>query len=230
MNHPLLVVFITLLLQLSITMNDHQLQDYLESCKQEFNLIEDERKEVLQELAEYLFEQISVEQNKSIPLNFICTHNSRRSHLGQIWCAVAADYYGVEDHFTYFSGGTEVTAFNERAVAALKRAGVTVVNSQYTANPVYTVHYSRIQAPIKAFSKRYNDPYNPQHGFVAILTCTDAEKNCPVVFGAIYRIGIAYEDPKSSDGLPDESQVYDTRCKQIAREMMYMIRYYTTLL
>ena len=208
-------------------MKDQDLKSYLEGVEKEFHLIEEDRRELLQELAAYLAEQ-RIAESTLLPLTFICTHNSRRSHLGQIWTAIAADYYGVSNHFSYYSGGTEVTAFNERAVNALQRAGVDIVCTLNTENPEYSVTFSKGLSPLKCFSKKYDDPFNPKVGFVAVMTCSDAEKNCPIVFGATYRIGIPYDDPKLSDGLPNESQVYDERCQQIAREMMYMINHYVS--
>lgn len=45
-----------------------------------------DRKELLKPLIDYI--QSKVTQQKEIRLNFICTHNSRRSHLAQVWAQV----------------------------------------------------------------------------------------------------------------------------------------------
>jgi len=50
---------------------------------QNFNSISFNRKTVLQPLIDYI--QSKVKNNLSINLNFICTHNSRRSQLAQVW-------------------------------------------------------------------------------------------------------------------------------------------------
>ncbi|MCB0388878.1 MAG: protein-tyrosine-phosphatase, partial [Winogradskyella sp.] len=43
------------------------------------SILSRERQDLLQKLIDYIQEQIS--NSKDIRLNFICTHNSRRSHL-----------------------------------------------------------------------------------------------------------------------------------------------------
>lgn len=152
-------------------------------------------------------------------LVFICTHNSRRSQMGQIWGAVAAAYFGIDGVRTY-SGGTEVTAFNPRAVAALARAGFEIA-SPGAANPRYRVAFSEDEPAVECFSKTYDDAHNPADGFVAIMTCSDADEACPVVHGAAARLPIRYDDPKVADGTPGEAALYDARCRQIATEMLY---------
>ena len=183
--------------------------------------VSEERKEVLQPLVEYI--QNKINTNQEIRLNFICTHNSRRSHLSQFWAMVASDYYSVNDIFTY-SGGTEATAFNPRSVACLQRAGFKInkENEAETENPVYEVSYKNNQNSVKGFSKKYNDESNPKENFVAVMTCSHADKNCPVVLGASFRVAIPYTDPKFADNSPKEEATYDERCKQIANEMFYV--------
>src|SRR5699024_9540725 len=100
-----------------------KLQEYISELEDGFNGIPASRKEELQKLAHFINRK--VQKKEPIKLLFICTHNSRRSHFAQIWTSTAAYYYGVEEVKTY-SGGTEVTAFNPRAVTAIKRAGFEV--------------------------------------------------------------------------------------------------------
>src|SRR6186713_2799709 len=90
----------------------------------EFDQIPEERKPVLSELTRFVQDRTT----KKIPvyLNFICTHNSRRSQLSQLWAQAAAYYYGVAEVFCY-SGGTEATAFNLRAVKAMQDAGFRII-------------------------------------------------------------------------------------------------------
>lgn len=154
-------------------------------------------------------------------LTFICTHNSRRSHLAQVWAATAAWHF-AQDHVRTFSGGTEATAFNPRAVAALERAGFQVVRAE-GPNPHIEVDFSSDKRPMTCWSKVYNDPANPQQGFCAVMTCSEADANCPIVSGALDRISLPYEDPKVADGTPEEVQRYDERCLQIAAEMWYLM-------
>ena len=66
--------------------------------------ISKERKLVLTPLIEYI--QNKVNNSENINLNFICTHNSRRSHLSQIWAQTLAVYFKINNAYCY-SGGTE---------------------------------------------------------------------------------------------------------------------------
>ncbi|MCB0785872.1 MAG: protein-tyrosine-phosphatase [Flavobacteriales bacterium] len=155
-------------------------------------------------------------------LTFICTHNSRRSHLSQLWAATAAWAHGL-DHVRTFSGGTEATAFNPRAVAAVERAGFRVVKPD-GKNPVYEVSFTEEHAAERCWSKVYDDPANPQEGFCAVMTCSEADANCPIVRGALDRVSLPYVDPKEADGTPEEGERYDERCLQIAVELWYVMQ------
>ena len=192
--------------------------NYIQQAQQGFDRIPDERKERLQKLVLFVRDKIKV--GEEAQLIFICTHNSRRSHMGQWWARVAADYYEVPNVRT-FSGGTEATAFNPRAVAALERAGFTIEKTSEGDNPHYKVTYASDAPAQEAFSKKYDDAANPQENFAAIMTCSQADENCPLVPGATLRVAIPYEDPKEADGTPEEVTRYDERSKQIATEMLY---------
>ncbi|MEJ2583650.1 MAG: protein-tyrosine-phosphatase [Robiginitalea sp.] len=176
-----------------------------------------DRKAILQPLVEYI--QAKVDQGHRAHLNFICTHNSRRSQLSQVWAHTAANYFGVPA--TCCSGGVEVTAFNERAVASLMRSGFRVT-SEGEENREYTVYYSENRKPIRAFSKLYDDPENAASDFAAVMTCSDADENCPFIPGTEARIPVRYKDPKEFDGTPEEALKYDERSLQIASEMFYV--------
>jgi arsenate reductase len=177
-----------------------------------------ERKEHLERLVAFVRSKRSA--GDTARLLFICTHNSRRSHMGQAWAAAAAAYYGI-DHVDAFSGGIEVTAFNPRAMAALERAGFQLANPGGD-NPHVKITYATNRPPLEAFSKKYTDPFNPKENFAAIMTCSHADAECPVVLGASARVAIPYDDPKSSDGTPEETATYDARSRQIASEMLFL--------
>lgn len=184
-----------------------------------FALISNERKELLNELARYISQK--VRNHEEVKLNYICTHNSRRSHMGQIWGQTAAEYYGIEN-VKCFSGGTEATAFNPRAVNAIRDYGYEIIQKDNSGNPLYLVKYSDEKEPLKCFSKVYNDEFNPQNNFAAIMTCSDADENCPVVFGAEARFPIRYKDPKEYDNTELEAKMYKERFEEIGREMLYL--------
>jgi arsenate reductase len=153
-------------------------------------------------------------------LNFICTHNSRRSHIAQLWGQAAASYYGVKDVFC-FSGGTEATAFNPRAVKAMQSVGFDIQKIKEGENPVYEVRFSTNEFPVVAFSKKYDDPFNHNQNFAAVMTCSHADENCPLVLGATTRIAITYDDPKDFDGTALEEATYSERANQIGREILF---------
>ncbi len=198
---------------------NNDLQGYINNLKTEVSHIPWERKEKLSELSESIRKRL--DNDNPAKLTFICTHNSRRSHLCQIWTATLAEHFGVEGIET-FSGGTEATAFNPRAVEAIRRAGFTVEDPGGD-NPHYKVFYDEDKEPLVCYSKTFDDAANPNQDFVAVMTCSDADQNCPVVPGAEFRITITYEDPKNADGTPKEARVYDGRCRQISAEMYYML-------
>jgi arsenate reductase (thioredoxin) len=195
------------------------LTNYYNSIETEFTQISDERKKHLEKLA--LFIKTNNESGKPSNLIFICTHNSRRSHMSQLWAQTAAYHYGIKDVHCY-SGGTESTAFNPRSVRALRKAGFNIEQTDSSSNPLYLVKYADDAKPVKGFSKKYDDEFNPQENFAAVMTCSHADETCPLVFGAVDRISIPYQDPKVADNTPEEEARYDERCRQIAREMFYV--------
>ena len=194
-----------------------KVQQLTEELLAEAALIPEARQKLLTQLTSYLVQKLA--NNEPIALNFICTHNSRRSHLGQIWAATAAAYFGLASVTTY-SGGTESTAFNPRAVAALERVGFQI-NNPGGENPHYEVHYALDTPPLICFSKTYDDPVNPEKQFAAIMTCSDADENCPFIPGAELRLPLTYEDPKIADDTPEEATRYEERLRQIGREILY---------
>ncbi|UOU96694.1 hypothetical protein MUU74_09300 [Chryseobacterium daecheongense] len=181
--------------------------------------ISEERKDVLQPLIDFI--QQKVQTKKSVNLNFICTHNSRRSHLSQAWAQTASTYYKIPDVQCY-SGGTEVTALFPKVAETLEAQGFLVLKISNTDNPVYAIRYNEDSFPIIGFSKKYDHPFNPETGFAAIMTCSQADNGCPFIAGAEKRIPVTFEDPKISDNTPQQTQVYKDRSLQIAAEMFYV--------
>lgn len=184
----------------------------------EFHEIPADRKVVLNDLTQFV--QKGIDKKQPVYLNFICTHNSRRSHLSQIWAQTAAYYFGIPDVLC-FSGGTEATAFNPRAVKAMREAGFDIAKSTEGDNPIYEVTYSSAIPAIKAFSKKYDDPFNHNKDFAAVMTCSHADENCPIVHGAVTRIPLRYDDPKNFDDTPLEAAKYTERVHQIGREILF---------
>lgn len=197
------------------------IKNYCDTLVEHFNEIPEERKLLLTKIANYIKEKRI--QNLPVQLVYVCTHNSRRSHFGQIWAAVAASYYNIENVHT-FSGGTEVTAFNINAINALKKTGFEIsTNDVQTSNPTYMVRFGDAEKEYSVcFSKVYNDAVNPRSSFAAIMTCSEAEKNCPFIPGVELRVGTTYNDPKEFDNTPLQDEKYLERSKQIAFECLYV--------
>lgn len=197
-----------------------ELAAYIGGIIPEAGRLPEERKDLLGRLAAYIRKKKN--QGGGVKLTFICTHNSRRSHISQIWAAAAAAWYGLDFIATY-SGGTEATAFNPRAVSAMERAGFQIENPG-GGNPHYQVSFSEEASPVECFSKTYDDPFNPEKGFAAIMTCSDADENCPFIPGVEMRLPLTYDDPKEADDTPQETARYDERVRQIGREIFYAMQ------
>ena len=195
------------------------LSDYLLSRETELGWIDADRRSLLRSLAEHLAERL--ERPGPPRLIFICTHNSRRSHIAQLFAEAAARRGML--NLTAFSGGTEATAFDPRAAAAVSRAGFRVRASDQEYGAGFQVELSAEEDAIHCFSKIHDAPPNPTKDFAAVMVCDDADRACPHVAGADDRFTLPYRDPKESDGTPRESEVYDERCREIAREMVWLM-------
>jgi arsenate reductase len=178
-----------------------------------------ERKTILQPLVEFI--QTKVNERKEIRLNLICTHNSRRSHLSQVWAQTAAAHFEIKNVFCY-SGGTEATALFPMVAKTLENQGFQITTISETTNPIYALKYAENAHPIIGFSKKYDAAFNPKSDFAAILTCSQADEGCPFIAGAEKRIPITFEDPKAFDNTPLQAEKYEERSLQIATEMFYV--------
>jgi arsenate reductase len=178
-----------------------------------------ERKAFLQPLTDYI--QSKVSNGQEIRINFICTHNSRRSHLSQVWAQTMADYFNIKNVFCY-SGGTEATALFPKVAETLRNSGFEVKAISEGNNPIYSIKYADNEHPIIGFSKKLDDDFNPKAKFAAIMTCDSANEACPIVPGAEKRIPITFEDPKAFDNTAQQAEKYNERSLQIATELFYV--------
>ncbi|MEZ5009535.1 MAG: protein-tyrosine-phosphatase [Chitinophagales bacterium] len=181
--------------------------------------ISDERKTILQPLIEFIQSKISTKED--IRINFICTHNSRRSHLSQVWAQTIAHYFNIKNVFCY-SGGTAVTALFPMVSETLQNSGFQIKMLSTNENPIYSIKYADNEHPIICFSKKLNDDFNPKSAFAAVMTCSQADGICPFIAGAEKRIPITYEDPKAFDNSPQKAEKYNERSMQIATELVYV--------
>ena len=181
--------------------------------------ISGDRKAVLQPLTDFI--QSKVSNSQEIRINFICTHNSRRSHLSQVWAQTMANYFNINNVFCY-SGGTEATALFPMAAETLRNSGFEVKTISEGNNPIYSIKYAQNAHPVIGFSKKLDDDFNPKSEFAAIMTCNSADEACPLVIGAEKRIPITFEDPKAFDNTPQQAEKYMERSLQIATELFYV--------
>jgi len=195
-----------------------QIQSHCDRLVQEFQSISEDRKILLEKISNYI--QVKKDSKQAVHLMYVCTHNSRRSHFGQIWASVAAHYYQITDVHAY-SGGTEATAFHPNAIKALESSGFNVIPDTIDANATFTVRFG-LEESTTCFSKVYDDDFNPHSNFAAIMTCSDAEENCPFIPGVELRVGTTYDDPKAFDGSVQQDEKYLERSEQIALECLYV--------
>lgn len=159
-------------------------------------------------------------ERSALDLVFICTHNSRRSVLAQTWAFVAA-YFFDKSNIRVYSGGTEETAVYPSIIRSLKEAGLSISQLNHRVkNPVYSVDLAGNKLELR--SKCYDSDLNPNNGFVSMMTCSDADQNCPFIPNSLTRISFTFEDPKFSDGTPEEHQVYFNKSIEIANEIFYI--------
>ena len=195
----------------------HKIDTIIQSFS--YNHIPGERKEILNQLINYI--RLKKSNNGPIRLNFICTHNSRRSHLSQIWAQTMAYHYSIDNVYCY-SGGTEATAMFPKVAETLTNQGFEIYRLSDFPNPVYAVKYDQNEHPIICFSKEYNHAFNPSGNYAAIVTCNSADEACPIVYGAEARFPVKYDDPKTFDGTDKMDIKYAERSLQIGEEMWYV--------
>lgn len=201
---------------------NQKLSQLIARLESETDKITVSRKSDLEKLGEYISNQLNEHKNSKIIV--ICTHNSRRSHLGQIWLLAGAQYYGIKGLEAY-SGGTEATAFNPRMVNALKSAGFEFKTKSEGENPIYKVSFDGIQfLNNEFFSKKFEDTYNPSSQFIAVMVCDSADEACPFVPGAEHRISLPYLDPKRFDDTALQDEEYLKSVRELGREMLFVLR------
>lgn len=198
---------------------NYELNAYIERL--DYEAIPSERKELLAVLVEYVKQK--QDSSEAIRLTFVCTHNSRRSHLAQIWAQTMAHYFQIPNVWCY-SSGTEASALYPMVLQTLKKAGFQNDRLAESFNPIYTIKYASNEPAIIGFSKTLDHAFNPASEFAAIMTCSKANEACPIVSGADARIPITYEDPKAFDSTEEQASKYEERSKQIGTEMAYVFK------
>lgn len=183
------------------------------------SILSKSRRTLLVKIANTLRENYLANHHQAA-LHFICTHNSRRSQLGQVWAFFAARYFQL--NIASFSGGTEVTAFHRNTVKTLKEVGFSFCVQEFShQNPVYQISYKGTEDILLGFSKIYDHPEN-KAPYIAITTCDNADENCPYIADATERFHLPYTDPKKADGTPQQENAYRETSKIIASEIYFI--------
>ena len=178
--------------------------------------VSNKRAFLLNEIVNYVYKTRS---EKKIPkLNFICTHNSRRSQFCQFWATFFSNYYNIKCEV--YSGGTVKTEVYKSVLNNIRDYSFNISFKQCN-NPIYSIKFKN-QNLGNYFSKLYYDFENPKNEFAAIMTCSDAENNCPLVEGSEIKFSLPYEDPKKYDKSKIEKTEYKKTSEKIASEMNYL--------
>nr|WP_039948728.1 arsenate reductase [Leptospira fainei] len=198
------------------------LRNFLEARQTETDSILPERKKILTQFAESILE--SFEKRSKATILFVCTQNSRRSQISQIFGAAIPQFLGIPS-IKAFSGGTEISAFHPNSIAALESIGFRIENEGPPRNPKYSIRWADGTPALIAFSKKFSDPPNPHRDFIVIMVCSSADEACPYVAGAEARISLPFEDPKSADDSPEVISKYVETCERIARELLFTFQF-----
>ncbi len=208
-----------------------RLKEHADALTASFDMIDEAHRQAGQKLADWIAK--NYQPHKPLDVIVVCTGNSRRSIIGSTLGNMAAAYYGMPE-IRFHSGGTAPTAFNSRTVKTLKEIGVEIEptgkeaarGEPQTANPAFRVRWGTPggsdQPALESteFSKRYDDPANPQNGFAALMVCGEADAACPFVKGSSLRVSMPYLDPKIYDAGAYESAKYAERRDDIGRLML----------
>ena len=170
-----------------------------------------------------IFDFCASRKGQSINLVFICTHNSRRSHLAHVWADLFSKYFKL-DNINCYSSGTEATAIYFQSKESLERSGFQFNKIENGANPKYMINagFEKQIGPI--YSKSIDDLDTNGERFVAIMVCDHADQNCPFIPEAEQRYSLPYRDPKEFDTTPTVTDKYDERSFQISQEMYFLMK------
>ena len=197
-------------------MINRYINDFISKLK--LNAIPSHKINALENIAANL--RINNNLNIKSKLNFICTHNSRRSQLCQVWSDTMSRYYGFTNILSY-SGGTEITQVNKNIINTLIETGFSIKKNKNLSNPIYFVNNGS-KKNIKLFSKLYTDNSNPSVKYIAVLNCLGADRSCPHVEGASKRISLPFNDPGEYDKTKIKYEKYRKVNIEIASSMKYL--------
>ncbi|UBM58093.1 hypothetical protein LAG90_14900 [Marinilongibacter aquaticus] len=178
----------------------------------DFETISRTRKTELGRLAQFIKEKANKEQEVSV--NFIGESNSHRSILAQAWASLYAFVFHLP--IRVFSSGLETVSVDADVLNSLKKQGFRVYGKGGDEE-THFVWFSHDADPIVLYSKLLNDPINPTHNYVAILTYPQLESD------DLKRADIVFE-MKPTEALegPRADELFDSWAKQIGTEVAYV--------
>ena len=160
-------------------------------------------------------ELIANELNKKIKetnvLVFLCTHNSRRSQICEVWGSIFSLIYKKE--ILINSAGTIKTSVHKEIFNVLKKCGVSVNENEEIA-------FKNLLIKLKSKTLDQIDAKK----FIAIMTCSDAEKSCPIDSRSVKNINMFFKDPKVYDNTKYMEEEYLKTNSNIAEELNYIFK------
>jgi arsenate reductase len=124
---------------------------------------------------------------------FICTHNSSRSQMAE-----GLINHDLAGKVHAFSAGTDPTFVHPLAIAAMKEVGVDISRHR---------------------SKSIDEFADEKFDFVITL-CDHAAESCPVFFGGVRRIHMAFPDPSGLTGTEEEKLSFFRRLRDQIRAQL----------
>ena len=197
---------------------NEKLHALIQSFEEQALSITEERKSSLEAMAQIISEELT--SNQHLDIVIICTHNSRRSQVGELWIRTLVKYFSIENVHA-FSGGTEATALHPNMAQAIITTGWKMLHeNNQSSNPTYHISIAGEESQ-KMFSKKYDDAFNPEKDYLAILVCEEAAEACPIVIGAKHRFPLPYSDPKAFDDTEKQNEKYLECVSLIGTEFFY---------
>jgi len=167
---------------------------------------EKDKKNLLDDIISKIQKSLKITNN----IVFLCTHNSRRSQLCQVWGIILSKIYNIDLKFN--SAGTEKTEVNKNILYCFSHIGLEVKGNKIIYEDLSISLHSKLLDEIQP------------NKFISIMTCSDAEKSCPSDSRSIKNISMTYQDPKVFDYKEKEKDEYLKTSKLIAKELNYVLK------
>lgn len=198
---------------------------FCRSLEEEFSLITPKKVEKLNTLRQYILQKQDCQLANIL---FLCKENSLKSHLAQIWLAVAADYYNYS-YVKSYSGGFDTGYVDPDTIRSLQKIGFQIdsYSQSFRHNPYHYVSWTETSSFFLTYSKKYSEEPNPKDTFASIFVCDKPESEYEPLDGSELFLALEYENPKNMKTTDNTTQRYYQLNRQIGREMLYVLRYET---